>query len=276
MKYKQTTLEKEARLEGIGIHCGKRVALSARPAPAGTGRVFIFEGARIPALSAYAAPAARNTSISAEGRTIHTVEHVLSALSGLLIDNAEIELSAPEPPAMDGGALAFFEAFRDAGVRTLGEEAPYLSIAAPSLVENDSGATAIALPYEGLRLTFSISYKHPMISNQLFDIELTPETYGGEIAPARTYGFIEEVEPLLKSGLAKGASLDNAVVIYPDKYSCALRFDDEPVRHKAADMIGDLSLAGRRLRGHFIGIKSGHALNGALVRDILYRKPAKQ
>lgn len=268
MVYTQTTIKKSVELEGVGLHSGEKARVKIHPAGQGAGLVFVYRGTRIPALAEYARAAARNTVLT-DGKTeLHTVEHVLSALYGLEIDNAEIELSAPEPPAMDGSPLPFCEALIAAGRHALGAESEYIEIDEMMIADSASGAAALALPDGDFRISFALSYSHPLITTQGFDTAISPEIYSREVAPARTYGFIEEVQPLLDSGLAKGASEENAVVIYPGRYSCDLRFPDEPVRHKAADFIGDLALLGRRARGHFIGYKSGHALNAELVKKI--------
>lgn len=267
MTYKQTTIATAVSFEGIGIHSGEVVGMEIRPAGAGEGITFVHSGARIAAVSANAGPANRSTSLTDGEVSAHTVEHVLSALYGLGIDNAEIELTAPEPPALDGSPLPVCLKLLDAGIIELGVAAEYFTVRAPVFTEKGASA-AIALPYNGFRVSSFISYDHAMIPEQAFDSEVTPETYEKEIAPARTYGFIEEIQALLAAGLGKGGSEDNAVIIYPARYSVELRFDNEPVRHKAADMIGDLALLGRRARGHFIGFRSGHDLNCRLTAGL--------
>ena len=138
-----------------------------------------------------------------------------------------------------------------------------------TVAEEPGKAAAMALPCESFRISFLISYNHPLVPAQQFDITVDPGAYSAQVAPARTYGFIEEVEALRKAGLAKGGSTDNALVIYQDRYSSELRFSNEPVRHKAADMLGDIALLGRRVRGHFIGYRSGHALSAQLMKKLL-------
>lgn len=268
--YRQTTLSAEARIQGAGLHTGAPATLVLKPAPADTGVVFLTQGERIPATVAHAAlHAARNTTLSSGNATLHTVEHVLAALSGMGVDNAFVELDAPEPPAMDGSALPLARAIQSAGAADLDKDADYLVIEKPVFVEDPGRAAAAALPHNGFRVTVFIGYDHPLCRTQSFDAEITPERFFAACAPARTYGFIEEVDALRRAGLALGGSEQNAVVIYPDRFSSELRFDNELAAHKALDMIGDLALAGRRLRGHFIGYRPGHALNARLVRAIL-------
>lgn len=268
MTYRQTTLGGIVEICGVGLHTGAAVRMRLLPADADTGRVFMLGGARIPALAANAVINPRNTTLCAGGASAHTVEHVLSALYGLGVDNAVIEMDAPEPPAADGSALPFVREIIDAGIVPLDKDDSYITVGAPLFVENRGAASVFAVPCDVFRVSFAISYDHPLVPHQVFDAVIDADAYAGLVAPARTYGFIEEVEALRKAGLALGGSEDNALVIHRDRYSSDPRFDNEPVRHKALDMIGDLSLLGRRVRGHFFGCRSGHALNAELARRI--------
>ena len=280
MTYTQTTLAAEISLSGLGLHTGRTVRMAVRPASADTGIVFVVQGARIPASIAFAQQsAARNTTLRSGDAAVHTVEHVLSALSGLGVDNAEVELDAAEPPAMDGSALPLCQALLRTGIRTLDAVSDYLEIRGPLIEEDPGRAAAAALPFPGFRVTFFLEYDHALVRRQVFDAVLDADAYQHQVAPARTFGFIEEVQALRDAGLALGGSEDNAVVIYPDRFSSPLRLPHELAAHKAADMIGDLALLGRRVRGHFIGLRSGHALNARLVRAALdasqiFRPPA--
>jgi UDP-3-O-acyl N-acetylglucosamine deacetylase len=265
---RQTTLKRAVEISGAGLHTGEKSRMGVSPAGPGEGISFIRLGRRIAANAANVLVSARNTSLTDGETTIHTIEHALSALYGLGIDNAVIELDSSEPPAMDGSPLPLCRLLLGAGIAELDEPAEFIEI--PEMIfTGKNGAAAFALPADNFHVSFAISYTHPLIPSQTFDSLVTPEIYAAEIAPARTYGFIEEVQALIDAGLSRGASADNAVVIYPHKYSTELRFPNEPARHKAADMIGDLALLGKRVRGHFIGSKSGHALNALLVRKIL-------
>jgi UDP-3-O-[3-hydroxymyristoyl] N-acetylglucosamine deacetylase len=268
--YRQTTLAAEVLMEGVGLHTGRTVHMALKPAPPETGVVFVSQGVRIPANIQNAAQhAARNTTLQKGDAALHTVEHVLAALSGLCVDNAVVELDGPEPPAMDGGALPLCRAMRQAGIRELDADMEYFTIKQPVFVEDPGRAAAAALPHHGFRVTFLIGYNHPLVHEQSFDADITPDSFSDTIAPARTYGFIEEVDALRSAGLALGGSEDNAIVIYPDRFSTDLRMPNELAAHKALDMIGDLALLGRRVRGHFIGYRSGHALNARLVRALI-------
>ena len=269
--YTQTTLAREVVVSGTGLHTGTDVRMVMQPAPAETGIVFHTQDGTIPCSVAHASPdAARNTTLRRGEASLHTVEHVLAALSGLGIDNAVVALGrAAEPPVMDGSALPLCHALREAGVRALEASSRFFEVSRPLFVEDPGRAAAAVLPHDGFRITVLIGYDHPLVRTQSFDAELTEQSFLDQVAPARTYGFIEEVETLRKAGLALGGNEDNAVVIYPDRFSTDLRMENELAAHKALDMIGDLALLGRRVRGHFIGYRSGHALNARLVRAIM-------
>lgn len=268
MTYRQTTLGGIIEICGAGLHTGAAARMRLLPVDAGTGRVFDLNGARIPALAAHAEVNPRNTTLRAGDAAVHTVEHVLSALYGLGVDNAVIELDAPEPPVADGSAAPFVNEILRAGIVPLDQNDSYIRVDAPVLSETMGAAAVFAVPCDAFRVSFAISYDHPLVPHQEFDAVIAAAAYAEQVAPARTYGFIEEVEALRRAGLALGGSGDNALVIYKDSYSSGLRFDNEPARHKVLDLIGDLSLLGRRVRGHFFGYRSGHALNAALVRRI--------
>jgi UDP-3-O-[3-hydroxymyristoyl] N-acetylglucosamine deacetylase len=237
------------------------------PSGPGGGIVFIHRGRRVGASAETAVPAARNTVISDGVVSLHTVEHVMSALYCMGIDNAEIEMSAEEPPALDGGAEPYAAGIRRAGLKELDAPREYLTISKKTTVEKGLSRVA-AEPFDGFIVEYEMEYEHPMIGIQSAKFEGDADEYLREIAPARTFGLSEEVEALRAAGLALGGSELNAVVVYPDSYSSPLRFSNEFARHKLLDMTGDLALAGRRLRGRFIGKRSGHALNVELVRLI--------
>ena len=269
MSRQQTTLQRAVELAGIGLHTGEAVTMCVAPASAGTGLVFVRGEVRIPARPENVQPGARNTTLARGGAKVHTVEHVLAALHGCGVDNAEIALSADEPPVMDGSALPLCRALRDAGLAELDAPAEVFSVPRITAVRDAGHAAVLALPADTLRISFFISYDHDLIPHQEHDVEITAENFLEQIAPARTYGFIEEVEALRAAGLALGGSEENALVIRPDGYSSELRFDNEPVRHKILDMVGDLALLGRCVRGHFVGFRSGHSLTGLLVKKLL-------
>ncbi|NBV42494.1 UDP-3-O-[3-hydroxymyristoyl] N-acetylglucosamine deacetylase, partial [bacterium] len=255
------TLARPATFSGIGIHGGEICTGVAHPAEWGNGITFSVSGsAPIQASVAHAQPANRATILAADGVRVVTPEHLMAATAGLGITDIHFELSTPELPILDGSAAEFVRLFIEAGFRESDEPAPNIRILHPiSVTQGD--ARLIALPSEMLRYTMVIEYPDHFIGTQIYDFEFSIDGFINQVAPARTYGFQAEVEALLKRGLGQGGSLDNAVVIGDSDYLNPLRFPDELARHKLLDMIGDLALTGSVLRGHFIGIKSGHDLN---------------
>lgn len=254
------------------MHTGGGVKMRLLPAPPDHGVVFSLEGKLIPATVDCIASGARNTSLSAEGATIHTVEHILAALYGAGVDNALVELSAEEPPAMDGSALPFASSILDAGTTEQDAERRHLAIAKSITVDSGDQHVTI-LPSESFRITYFLQYDHPLLRHQVFNCEVNVGSFCEQVAPARTFALLEEVKAIKEQGLAKGGSVENAVVFFRDSTSTPLRFPEEPARHKALDIIGDMSLLGRRLRGRIVAMKSGHALNQALARKIAEEYP---
>lgn len=268
MTESRRTLADDIVLEGVGIHRGESVRMRVGPSPSGSGIVFRHSGEDIPAVAGNADVTARNTTLAKNGVCIFTVEHILSALAGMGVDDALVELTAPEPPIMDGSSLPLADAIRKVGLRDNGGSVEPIRIRAPLHFYEEHGGV-FALPFEGFRVSFFVFYTHALIGAQWYDLEVTPHNYLNDVAPARTYGFEEELKALFDAGLAAGGSLENAVLIYADRFSSPLRFSDEMVRHKAMDLIGDLTLAGRPLRGHFIGFRSGHRINFQFVKHLL-------
>jgi UDP-3-O-[3-hydroxymyristoyl] N-acetylglucosamine deacetylase len=266
---KQTTLAGRLEFEGTGLHTGRSVKMAIEPAPAGTGYVFIRNGVEIPALIKNVSSTSRNTEITAGGETVHTVEHVLSALYSMGVDNAAITLDAPEPPALDGSALPIALAISETGTTTLDKPVKFLIPDKPFMV-GEGGSYVTCILADTFHAIYCLEYSHPMIGQQISRFDGTPGEYLSSIAPARTFGLIEEVESLKKDGLALGGSEENAVVVFQDRLSSELRFPDEFARHKLLDMTGDLALAGcLRPKALFIGMKSGHKLNAEAVRRLL-------
>lgn len=257
------TLKKTTRLEGLGVHTGEPSAITLAPGEPGEGIIFLSGGTRIPATLENVSSSERRTDLSAGGRTVMTAEHVLSALFGMGVDDAIVAVEGPEIPFFDGSALPLARAIADAGI----DEGP----GEPARITFDEeivlrfGDTVFRLyPMENLELSCSIIYDHPFIRKQEARFKITPEIYLGEIAPARTFIFQEEAQEILSRGLGKGGSLDCVLVITKEGYMNEPRFEDEPVRHKLVDMIGDLALTGARL---FMGIEAkrpGHRTNHAL------------
>jgi UDP-3-O-[3-hydroxymyristoyl] N-acetylglucosamine deacetylase len=276
------TLAGPAICAGVGVHTGARVRLSIRPAPAGAGVVFVRTDVkdrdnRVP-VSAEAVVSARLGTVvgNARGVTVSTIEHLMAALSALGVDNAVVELDGPEVPIMDGSALPFVALLDRAGFRR--QEAPQrvIEILEPVVVEEEGGKSAALYPCSRFEMFFEIEFPTAVIGRQAVDVVLTEESFREELASARTFGFLEEVEALRAAGLGRGASLENVLVIDGDALVNpeGLRFPDEFVRHKAMDAVGDLYVLGAPLLGRFEGRKAGHALNNKLCRALMARPEA--
>jgi len=258
------TLRKTARLEGVGVHTGKASAITLAPGEPGGGIVFVSGGTRITATVENVSSSDRRTDISSGGETVMTVEHILSALFGMGVDDATITVDGPEIPFLDGSALPIAKAIADAGTDEVPGEPEHIAVDEEMTMR--FGDTAFRLyPLENLELSCRITYDHPFIREQGIKFTITPGTYLGEIAPARTYIFQEEAQEILSRGLGKGGSLDCVLVITTEGYMNEPRFQDEPVRHKLADMIGDLALAGARLSMGIEATRPGHRTNHALA-----------
>jgi UDP-3-O-[3-hydroxymyristoyl] N-acetylglucosamine deacetylase len=243
------------------------------PAPVSTGLVFVrtdLDNFPISASWRHVARVSYATSLMRKGVLISTTEHLLSVFYSCGIDNAYIEIDNLEVPILDGSGLPFLELIRQAGVRQYRRKRRYLRIRRPITVE-DRGKRISILPDDSFRLTCEIRYEHPLVGRQSLEMEVTPERYGNEIAPARTFGFLYELDQMRQMGLIRGASLENAVcfdregVMNPG----GLRFPDECCRHKALDLIGDLALIGKPLLGHVIAERAGHAMHAQLVARIM-------
>lgn len=260
------TLAKPVAVRGFGIHTGAESFVTLLPAEAGAGISFWVGGAEIPATAANVVDTARCTVLGAGGASVSTVEHLLSALSGLGVTEARIEIDGPELPIGDGGANIWVAAIREAGTVEAGELSfPVLS--EPLIETGKGGAFIAAYPAERFRATVAISFDHRLVGTQIARFDAADGDYARDIAPARTFGFIEEVEALRAAGLAQGGSFENAVVVYPDHYSVPLRFPDELARHKLLDLIGDLTLAGvgPLPPADIITVKPSHRLNAAFA-----------
>ncbi|MBA2301286.1 MAG: UDP-3-O-acyl-N-acetylglucosamine deacetylase [Acidobacteria bacterium] len=275
----QRTLRRPVSCTGIGLHSGNKVTLSLKPAPADFGIRFQrtdLGGLEIPATITHLGGMQQyQTGLMREAVSVETVEHLLGALSALGIDNAIVEVSHPEVPIMDGSAAPWVHLIlNEAGVKRLTAPRRYLKVLRPiSLAQGDK---RIALyPADQLKVTYSISFDHPLLRHQSRTMKITEETFVEDIAPARTFGFLKEVEMLRQRGLALGGSLDNAIVLgETGVLNNALRFDDEFVRHKILDVIGDLSLVGYPVIGHLVAHRGGHALHTAFAAKILEERDA--
>lgn len=268
----QTTLVKSVEYTGIGLHSGKDVSITLNPAAAGSGIVFIRTDLpgrpSVEAKITRVTNTLRATTLENGEAKVFTVEHLLSALSAMGVDNCLIEMNAAEPPVADGSALPYVRLIEQAGIIELKNTVRQVFTVKKALSIRRSDKFITILPYDGLRITFTSINPHPLLGVQFGDYEIDRDTYLREIAPARTIGFMHEVDALKAQGLALGGSLENVVVYDQDKVLTPLRFTDELVRHKILDIIGDLSLTGW-VRGHVIAVKSSHALNTALAKKII-------
>jgi UDP-3-O-[3-hydroxymyristoyl] N-acetylglucosamine deacetylase len=269
----QRTLRRPVSCSGIGLHSGNKVTLSLKPAPANYGIRFQrsdLGGLEIPATVTHLGGIRLATGLTREAVSVETVEHLLAALTALGIDNVIVELNTPEVPIMDGSAAPFvYLILNEAGVKRLPAPKKFLKVLRP--ISLSQGDKRIALyPSDHFKVTYSISFDHPLIRHQSRTMKITDETFVEEIAPARTFGFLKEVELLRQRGLALGGSLDNAIVLgETGVLNNALRFEDEFVRHKILDVIGDLSLVGYPVIGHLVAHRGGHALHTAFAARIL-------
>jgi UDP-3-O-[3-hydroxymyristoyl] N-acetylglucosamine deacetylase/3-hydroxyacyl-[acyl-carrier-protein] dehydratase len=264
----QKTIKSEVRYEGIGLHTGERMTLYFKPAPPNTGVVFVRDGVSLPASVKYVVNCNREISLGKDGVEVHTVEHVLAALAGLGIDNVIVEMTGIEPPVGDGSSLPFANLLLEAGLLNQDEPKRLFRVRTPIWVE-DGDSFLVVLPSDVLRITFTISFPHQAIKTQSISFIITPDTFLKHLAPARTFGFLAEVETLRSRGLIKGGTLENAVVVGEDGIlNEALRFENELVRHKILDLLGDLFLLGVGISGHVVAFKSGHALNVKLLKKM--------
>jgi len=275
----QQTLASTVTCSGIGLHSGRSASITLRPAPPDTGVVFVNRQADVDVhLSAsveHRVPTELCTAISGNGFQVQTIEHLLAALSGLQIDNVFVDVTATEIPVMDGSAAPFVRLIQSAGVISQDRKQPFLKITAPIEVAEGSKRVRIE-PSSTSRITYSIHYEHPLIKTQTYTYDCSVSAFENEIAEARTFGFLHEVQALWARGLGKGGTLDNTVVLSGDGIvnESGLRFDDEFVRHKILDLIGDFSLLGVSFIGHIVADRSGHALHTRLVQQIL-QQPEK-
>lgn len=276
---RQTTLAGNLAIEGIGVHSGKPARLDLRPAAAGTGICFVDasgEG-RIRVRPETVASTDLSTLIGdPAGFHVSTVEHLMSALAGAGIDNVEIAISGTEVPILDGSAVEFVTAFKSAGTVEQDQPVAAIRVIAPIRVENGA-AWAEFVPHERPRFEVEIDFPSPAIGRQQIAFDLEPDTYASEVAPARTFGFMRDVERLWAAGLALGSSLENSVVIGEDDIVVnpgGLRFADEFVRHKALDAVGDLAIGGVAIIGCYRSLRGGHKLNAAALAALLARPDA--
>lgn len=270
MKRNQHTIGKDVTYKGLGLHSGIPVTMTMHPAAPGAGIIFkrsdLPGGPEVPAQSRYITNTLRATTLEKGEAKVFTVEHVLSALYALQIDNCVIEMDSPEPPVGDGSAKTFCDMVQEAGIETQDEMIPILTLDTSAAVYEDNKFIT-ALPYDGLRITFTSINPHPLLGTQMRDVVIDHDSYMKEIAPARTIGFTWELEAMRKMGLGKGGTLENAVVYSETECLSQLRFPDELVRHKILDILGDISLVGP-LHAHIIAVLGSHKLNAELSEKL--------
>jgi UDP-3-O-[3-hydroxymyristoyl] N-acetylglucosamine deacetylase len=278
---KQRTPKTVIQATGVGLHSGDKILLTLRPAPVNTGIIFrrtdLPGMPEVPASYKYVSDTTLCTSIEHNGVRVATVEHLLSAFSGLGIDNAYVDIDGPEVPIMDGSAAPFVFLIQSAGISDQSASKRFIRILKPVRVEDD-GKYVQFTPHNGYRVSFTIEFDHPVFNNkpQTAAFDFSSTSYLKEVCRARTFGFLSEYEQLREANLAKGGSLDNAIVV--DDYRVlnedGLRFEDEFVKHKVLDAVGDLYLLGSSLIGAFEGYRSGHALNNRLLRALISTEDA--
>ncbi len=267
----QKTIKSEVHLSGVGIHTGRLINIRLIPAQRDTGIVFYRKdkGVYVRAKLPFVIDTSFATTIGIDGIKIRTVEHFLAVLHVFGITNIIVEIDGSEVPVLDGSALGFVNAISEAGIAKQGKTVPILKINKPVLYE-ESHSKIIAKPYNGFKITYKIFYQHPLIMEQTLSMDINEKIFAKDIAPARTFGFLKDIQYLLKNGFARGGSLENAIVL-DDKGLVAgnLRFRDEFVRHKILDAIGDLSLIGYPLQGHFIFERGGHTSHVNFLRHLI-------
>ena len=277
----QRTLKNVIRATGVGLHSGEKVYMTLRPAPVDNGIVFrrvdLAPVVEIPASAELVSETTLCTGLSHDGAKVMTVEHLMSAMAGLGVDNAYVELSSAELPIMDGSAGPFVFLLQSAGILEQGAPKRFIRIKHPVEVR-DGDKVARFVPYDGFKVGFTVQFDHPMIpaSQSRAEIDFSTAAYTKEVARARTFGFMRDLEYMRERNLGLGGSMDNAIVL--DEFRVlnddGLRYTDEFVRHKILDAIGDLYLAGHPILGAYEGFKSGHALNNKLVRALMADRSA--
>jgi len=272
---KQLTVKKEIQLQGVGLHTGKEVCMVLKPAAEDSGinftRTDLPGKPIIKACLENCLPQSvelRRTSIGKDGVQIHTIEHLLAGLAGLGIDNLVVEIDNDEVPGLDGSSLSFVEAINKAGIRELEKERRYFAVKDPVFAEEDQSSIMI-FPSTDLKVSYTLDYNHPYLQSGFLEVTVTPETFRSEIMPARTFCLQEESAQLKNQGLGKGATYENTLVVSKTGViNNTLRFQDEFIRHKILDLLGDLYLLCQPLKGHIVALKSGHSLNFKLMKKI--------
>lgn len=269
---KQRTLKTEVSYTGIGLHSGREVHATLKPAPEDTGIVFVRKDLsgepQIHAKAQNVTSTLRATTVEENGNKVFTIEHLMSAFHAHRIDNAYVELDSEEPPVADGASLVFFELMAKAGIVEQAKDRREIVIDKVYRIDDEkTGRFVMVLPYDGFRVSFTSLNPHKLIGVQYEDFYVDEAVYHKEIAPARTIAYEKEIQALREMGLGLGGSLENVIVYNDEGWLNPLHFEDELVRHKILDVIGDLRLAGI-IRGHVIAVASGHALNTQLAKQI--------
>ena len=273
----QRTVKKEISCFSVGLHTGRKINMNIKPAPADTGIVFIRrdlpDAAPIQARYDNVCDTTLATTLGSNGVTVSTVEHLLSAFSGMGVDNAAVELDSFEVPVMDGSAFPFVNMLKEVSTHVQKKNKKLLIIKKPVSVNNGDGS-AMFMPSDEFKITYEIDFKHPVIGKQSFDMTFSDEIYEKEICAAQTFGFLKDLEFLQAKGLALGGSLKNAIVLDDKKIinKEGQRIENVFVKHKILDAIGDLFLLGMPIIGHFIAYKSGHRLNNLLLGELMAKK----
>ena len=274
MDYRQRTVRDEVSCTGIGLHSGQKAKLTIKPGPADTGIRFIrkdIEGSpTVTATFENVVDTNLSTTIGNNGYKISTIEHLMAAFFGLGIDNAIVELDGPEVPIMDGSAAPFIFLLKSTGIKELKNPKRFFVIKKTFKIQDGNRSVQIH-PSKELKITYTIDFQHPLLRNQTYQLQFSGRDFVSEISRARTFGFLKDIQLLRENGLAKGGSLDNAIVI--DDFRIinedGLRYKDEFVRHKILDFIGDLAILGAPIIGHFVVQKSGHFLNQTMLKKLI-------
>ncbi len=273
----QRTLRRQVACAGIGLHSGNKVNLTLKPAAPDTGirfRRVDLGGVEIPATMASLSATYYATGLRNDGATVDTIEHLLAALVSQGVDNVVVELDHAEVPIMDGSSAPFVYLIQEAGVKVQSEPRRYLKVLRP-ITASRGDAVMSVYPADAFKITYTISFDHPLLRHQSHTLAVTEESFAEHLAPARTFGFLREVEMLRQQGLTLGGSLENAVVLSETGVlNNTLRFDDEFVRHKMLDAIGDLALLGYPVLGHIVANRAGHAMHTTFARRVLGERDA--
>ena len=268
------TLKRSVSVKGVGLHTGERTTVTLHPTDEGNGIIFIVPNGRgavdIPALTPFVTDTRRRVVLAKDGVSVQTVEHLLAACFGMGVTDLIVEVDGSELPIGDGSAQLWVDAFKEAGIVCLNEPAPLFSPTETVTVQDGNALITIA-PNDRFTATVTFVTDHPLVGVQTTTFDEETDDFVTAIAPARTFGFWEEVEALLTQGLAKGGSLENALVVFPDRYSSPLRFPDELARHKLLDLMGDLMLLGRRLTAKVTAKASGHSLHHRLCQTLWHQ-----